>query len=359
MRVRFVGHLPLKGYSGGRLAALSMAESLAMVGAEVDFIADHIPEMHEEFESFSRIQIIPSNRFLDLNLRADRSIDLIVIIPNLGRPQLHQWWLYHALLCKAKVVLLNYESPNWFNAVSPFKRDERLWRGWVKISRKTDMILSISREGDKYAKQYYKQVSRDCLFEFCYPGINSLLADQVQDNLEPKKQILMLSRLDPHKGTNILEPLLDPALADYQLVLCIGRGALPVAEENKWRRRFNNVGMGFKPQYGVTGMTKFKLLKESSLLYFPSRFEGFGLPPLEAAYCHVPCACSELPVLREVGQEAYSYGDPTNLELMQEAIQSALLKQDILEQHHERFARIAKMEELGKRLFKLFERIIT
>ncbi len=37
---------------------------------------------------------------------------------------------------------------------------------------------------------------------------------------------------------------------------------------------------------------------------FPTRGEGFGLPVLEAMQRGVPVACSDIPVLREVGAGA-------------------------------------------------------
>ena len=57
---------------------------------------------------------------------------------------------------------------------------------------------------------------------------------------------------------------------------------------------------------GVSENEKFSLLTRSSLLLFPSYFEGFGYPPLEAALVGTPSVCYDLPVLREtLGTSGY------------------------------------------------------
>ena len=42
------------------------------------------------------------------------------------------------------------------------------------------------------------------------------------------------------------------------------------------------------------------LVAGAAVLAFPSLYEGYGLPPLEALACGTPVVCSDLPVLREV-----------------------------------------------------------
>jgi glycosyltransferase involved in cell wall biosynthesis len=44
------------------------------------------------------------------------------------------------------------------------------------------------------------------------------------------------------------------------------------------------------------------LLTGAELLLYPSLYEGFGLPPMEAAACGTPSLVSDLPVLRESAQ---------------------------------------------------------
>lgn len=53
--------------------------------------------------------------------------------------------------------------------------------------------------------------------------------------------------------------------------------------------------------------------RRSSLVAFPTRFEGFGLPVLEAMSRGRAVLCSDLPVLREVGGDAAVYLDPSDV----------------------------------------------
>jgi len=52
------------------------------------------------------------------------------------------------------------------------------------------------------------------------------------------------------------------------------------------------------------------LYKSSTLAVFPSYYEGFGLPVLEAMARGVPTIASDIPVLRETGGDAARYADP-------------------------------------------------
>ncbi len=52
----------------------------------------------------------------------------------------------------------------------------------------------------------------------------------------------------------------------------------------------------------------------STMLVYPSLYEGFGLPPLEAMACGCPVVCSKTASLPEVCGEAAEYFDPTSEE---------------------------------------------
>jgi len=52
------------------------------------------------------------------------------------------------------------------------------------------------------------------------------------------------------------------------------------------------------------------LYAHAKAFVFPSRMEGFGIPPLEALHAGIPTVCSDIPVLREVCGDAAAYADP-------------------------------------------------
>ena len=66
------------------------------------------------------------------------------------------------------------------------------------------------------------------------------------------------------------------------------------------------------------------LYRSAGCLVFPSLYEGFGLPPLEAMACMCPVATSNATSLPEVCGDAAEYFDPLSVEEMAAAILRAL-----------------------------------
>lgn len=64
--------------------------------------------------------------------------------------------------------------------------------------------------------------------------------------------------------------------------------------------------------------------KGASLFVYPSLYEGFGLPPLEAMALGVPVACGKVASIPEIAGEACEYFDPTSSESIREVMEQVL-----------------------------------
>ena len=78
-----------------------------------------------------------------------------------------------------------------------------------------------------------------------------------------------------------------------------------------------------------------RLYKNSSLLMYPSLYEGFGLPLVEAFSCGTPCATATGSCLEEVGGAA-AYFNPLDPENM------AMVALNLLNNHEQTAAMIEK-----------------
>jgi glycosyltransferase involved in cell wall biosynthesis len=67
-----------------------------------------------------------------------------------------------------------------------------------------------------------------------------------------------------------------------------------------------------------------RLYRTAAALVFPSLYEGFGQPPLEAMACGCPVACSNIASLPEVVGDAARLFDPFSVEELVVAVEEVL-----------------------------------
>ena len=122
------------------------------------------------------------------------------------------------------------------------------------------------------------------------------------DRSHTESYMLCVSTLHPHKNLTRLIQAFGRKRRDFRLILAGLRGFHAGAVE----RLITEMGlqhsvriMGWIPRDEL-----YSLYERARAFVYPSMFEGFGMPVLEAMAAGIPAACSDIPPLHEVAGDA-------------------------------------------------------
>ena len=130
------------------------------------------------------------------------------------------------------------------------------------------------------------------------------------DRSHTESYLLCVSTLHPHKNLPRLIRAYGRKKRDFRLILAGLRGFHAEAIE----RLIEDLKL--QDSVRITGWVPreelYSLYARARAFVYPSTFEGFGMPVLEAMAAGVPVACSDIPPLREVAADAALFFDPLN-----------------------------------------------
>jgi glycosyltransferase involved in cell wall biosynthesis len=88
----------------------------------------------------------------------------------------------------------------------------------------------------------------------------------------------------------------------------------------------NNLGLAPQKVIHMSGSDKVlaNLYSKAAAFIYPSLYEGFGIPPLEAMSYHCPVICSGTSSIPEVAGNAAEYFDPYKVDNIREAIENVV-----------------------------------
>jgi glycosyltransferase involved in cell wall biosynthesis len=190
---------------------------------------------------------------------------------------------------------------------------------WVAAKRSCRVIADSEFARDEIVK--YAKVPREVL-DVIYAGVDPMFAARPSGGIIGKRishivnaregYILCVANTYPHKNVHTLVHAFGQTLwkIPHQLVI-IGK---PGLGEGLLQRAFEALpdpGRVTRLSY-VSRDELIALYQGASLFVFPSLYEGFGLPLLEAMMAGVPVVATRCGSIPEVGNSCVCYFDPDN-----------------------------------------------
>jgi glycosyltransferase involved in cell wall biosynthesis len=293
--------------------SLEISKQLKKLGLDFKII---IPKwaVYENREGFEIV------RFGNLKSHLWEQIDLLRFLKSTGSPLLLNLSGLGPLFYKNQIITIHdlsfYANKKWFSKAYTLFYSIAT----PVLARNAKKILTVSNfsksEIIKYLKidavkieVVYNAVAEDIKGHFLNDSISFSIKSILND-----KFILAVSSIDPRKNQQkLIDSFSDLNLLDFKLVLV---GKTSSHFNIKLRSESTNIIFtGF-----VSDLELSLLYENCDFFIYPSLYEGFGIPPLEAMKKGRAVVVSDIPSLKEVYSDAALYINPNETESIKSGI---------------------------------------
>jgi glycosyltransferase involved in cell wall biosynthesis len=175
--------------------------------------------------------------------------------------------------------------------------------------RRADRIVTVSRTSEREILHYYPKAEGK--IRVIHLGVSPLF--KPDKTAQKEKQLLYVGSLNERKNiAGVIEAFLSlPQGHGYRLIL-VGNFSrnFTLSRRTEQALELAEASGDITMMQGVDNRELLRLYNTSRCLVFPSFYEGFGLPPLEAMACGTPVIVSNISAMPEVCGETALYCDP-------------------------------------------------
>lgn len=195
-----------------------------------------------------------------------------------------------------------------------FALDKKTVKLKKKLILRADKIIAISKSTKIDIMHFYNipedKIKVIYLGNSLYPMENQSILNKIQI---PEKYILFVGSRDIYKNFDFFIKSISPILNKDKSINVIvaggysGKNAFSEKETSLFKEL--NIDQQIF-QYSIDDETLSILYEKAVCFVFPSLYEGFGIPVLEAFACNCPAVISNTSSLPEIGGDAARYFDP-------------------------------------------------
>lgn len=213
-------------------------------------------------------------------------------------------------------------------------------------------IITISQFSKKEMIEYYSLSAEKIVV--IYNGIDEKFSHHLGTE-DREKYLLGVSSLDPRKNfQGLIEAFLKLNHPSLSLYIIGGKSS-----------NFKDIDMTIDSKIRFLGRVADEELvsyySRALAFVYPSFYEGFGFPPLEAMACGTPVICSDSSSLPEVGGDAVVYCNPYDVEDIKEKITLLLDDEDLQEKMIKKGLERAKMfswDKSAEQHLEIFKKVV-
>ena len=195
--------------------------------------------------------------------------------------------------------------------------------------KEADHIIAISECTKRDILEYGgKLVSEDnitLIYQSCAQRFN-VSPDSKYSALDSQRYVLSVGSIEPRKNTMLALKALHHLPDDISLVL-VGRHTAYTDKLTQYART-NGLEHRLRILHGVPDADLPALYAGAEAFVYPSVYEGFGIPIIEAIRCGLPVVACTGSCLEEAGGPDSLYVDPDDAEGMADAIRRSLKDAD-------------------------------
>ena len=191
-----------------------------------------------------------------------------------------------------------------------------------------DAIICVS-ESTRDDLLHFYEVDEKRVFAI-HSGVSIMATGNRQPGTLPKRYILFVSTIEPRKNLDVLLDAFD-ALKERSAY----DGALVVVGQVGWKSEQIVARLRRADIHHLDYLDSDELqsaYRNAEIFVFPSIYEGFGFPLLEAMAYGVPSIAARSSSLPEIGGDAALYFDPKNARELETAIERVLRDRGLCEE---------------------------